>query len=90
MQNPSQVRKVLLAFDTFKDTISSESLTELTESTLKELNPCLEVYKVPMSDGGEGFLKAMQSALSQKGFYVERKFLEVLSPVGVPVKVTFT
>lgn len=50
------MRKIVVAPDSFKGTLSSRQVCEIIESEILEINPDAEVIKVPMSDGGDGFL----------------------------------
>ena len=76
------MKKVLLAFDTFKDSISAIKLCEASERILKELSPELEVTQLPLSDGGEGFLFSMEKAFSSLGVPFAKHSLEVRGPLG--------
>ena len=56
--------KVVVAMDSFKGCLSSaEANDAATEGILKAF-PDAEIIQVPVSDGGEGFLEAIRSAVS--------------------------
>lgn len=48
------MKKVILAPDSFKGTLSSFEVCEILESVIKDLYPKAEVEKLPVADGGEG------------------------------------
>lgn len=54
--------KVVLAFDSYKGSLSAERLCELAAEELCVLDARLEVVRCPMADGGEGTAAAMLMA----------------------------
>ncbi|ANW97808.1 glycerate kinase [Thermoclostridium stercorarium subsp. thermolacticum DSM 2910] len=57
------MKKVILAPDSFKGTMSSIKVCDIMEEKIKKFFPLAEVIKIPVADGGEGtvdsFLKAV-------------------------------
>lgn len=81
--------KVVLAFDSFKDTLSASELCAIAKEKLLSLDPSLDILCLPMSDGGEGFLKTFELAVSDvPHFSFSSKQLEVIGPLGTPLHVT--
>lgn len=57
------IRKIVLAFDTFKDSATSLELAQAAQiALLKELPDC-QVLSIPIADGGEGTTQALCSTL---------------------------
>lgn len=52
--NKENIKRVLIAIDSFKESISSQEAADVIEKRLKIDNPDLLVEKVPIADGGEG------------------------------------
>lgn len=78
-------KKVLCAFDKFKETLECEELARLTEETLRGMfgRDRVAVSSVCLSDGGDGFLASLTAPLKLQ--HVE---VVVSGPLGptVPVK----
>lgn len=51
--------KIIIAPDSFKNSIDAVSLCHEIETAIHVLNPDWEIEKIPVSDGGEGFLDAI-------------------------------
>ena len=76
--------KVVVAMDSFKGCLSSaEANDAATEGILKAF-PDAEIIQVPVSDGGEGFLEAIRSAVS--GNLIE---IVVRDPLMRPIKANY-
>ena len=58
--------KILLAFDSFKGSASSEQLSDAAEAAIRREIPACEIVKFPIADGGEGTTAAICSALDTK------------------------
>jgi glycerate kinase len=54
-------KTVLLIFDKFKDTLSSEKVCKVVASALEREG--VEIKSVPISDGGDGFVDCMHHVL---------------------------
>jgi glycerate kinase len=59
----SKSKRILVCIDKFKDTMKAQVASSLIEQTLlneaQETNLDITVTKVPISDGGEGFLECI-------------------------------
>lgn len=57
------MKKIILAPDSFKGTISSTRICDIMESVIKKHHDDIQILKIPIADGGEGtvdcFLQAM-------------------------------
>ncbi len=56
---------VIVATDSFKESLSAKEVTSLISDILKKNLPQTTVYQIPMADGGEGTLEAIE----QHGHY---------------------
>ena len=56
-----KAKHILLAFDSFKGSLSSADVAECVEETITGLNPMIDVDRCLMSDGGEGLLETMKA-----------------------------
>ena len=70
------MKKIILAPDSFKGTLSSTKICDIMESVIKKHHDDIQVLKVPIADGGEGTVEAFLQAtggekinLSVKGPY---------------------
>ena len=54
--------KILIAPDSFKDSLSASEVADCIETGIKSVDPQLECIKIPMADGGEGTVKAVLQA----------------------------
>ena len=59
--------KIVLAPDSFKGSLSAESVCEALQTGLKRVLPAAEIVRRPMADGGEGTLDAVVTALASSG-----------------------
>ena len=57
------MKRFLIAPDSFKGTLSSKSICEITEKCIKEHFPDSEVISIPVADGGEGSVDCLVSAM---------------------------
>lgn len=73
--------KILLAPDSFKESMSAKKVTESMEKGLKYVLPDAEYIKIPMADGGEGTVESLIESTSGQIYNVE-----VIGPVGNAVK----
>lgn len=72
--------KIVLAPDSFKESISATEAVAAMRAAVLEVIPDAECIGVPMADGGEGTVDAVVDALH--GQHVET---EVLDPLGRPI-----
>jgi len=71
---------VIVATDSFKESLSAKEVTSLISDILKKNLPQTTVYQIPMADGGEGTLEAIE----QHGHY-QRIELQVNNPIFQPI-----
>ena len=55
--------KVVIAIDSFKGCLSSKEANEAAAEGIKKVYPDAEIIKVPVSDGGEGYMEAFHAAI---------------------------
>lgn len=72
--------KVVLAFDSFKGSLTAAEACAAAAEGVGRLAPAPEVVACPLSDGGEGFAAAMRAAGG------EARALEVTGPLFAPVR----
>lgn len=80
------MKKVVIAVDSFKGTMSSIEVCSLIETGFKTIIPELETVKVPIADGGEGTVDAFLTALGGERVKVRVKdplFREIESFYGI-------
>lgn len=73
--------KIVIAPDSYKESLSALGVAEAIERGLKKRIPNAEIVKVPMADGGEGTVQSLVDATD--GSIVE---LDVIGPLGRVVK----
>lgn len=77
-------RKIIIAPDSFKGTMSADEVCEILKAAVHKLSPESEVICIPMSDGGEGMAQAYWRLLGGK-----KKSAVVTGPLGAPVKAEY-
>lgn len=73
------MRKIVLAPDSFKGTMSSQKICEIMEQAVRAVLPDAEVCALPVADGGEGSVDAFLAAVG--GRRISR---QVTGPDGDP------
>lgn len=63
--------KIVIAPDSFKETLSAIEAASAIEAGFKEVLPEAEIIKIPIADGGEGTVDAMVSATNGSYVYTE-------------------
>ena len=58
--------KVVIAIDSFKGCLSSKEANEAAAEGIRKVYPDVEIIKVPVSDGGEGYMEAFRAAIGGK------------------------
>ena len=58
--------KVVIAIDSFKGCLSSKEANEAAAEGIRRAYPDVEIIKVPVSDGGEGYMEAFRAAIGGK------------------------
>lgn len=76
--------KIILAPDSFKESMTAKEACEVIERGMKKIIPDLECISVPMADGGEGTTQSLVDATNGE-FYTQR----VLGPLGESVEARF-
>ena len=76
--------RVLVAIDSFKGCLSSAEANCAAKEGILRAFPGAEVVQIPVSDGGEGWLEAFQSAIG--GEMVE---VSVCDPLMRPIKARY-
>ena len=71
------MKKVVIAPDSFKGTLSSKEVCAVVSGVLKKKYPDIQIKAIPVADGGEGTVEALQYALSGKKVYCKAQ-----SPLG--------
>ena len=69
--------KIVIAPDSFKETLSAFEVASTIESSFQNVFPEAEIIKIPIADGGEGTVEAMVRATD--GSF---EFSEVEGPMG--------
>ena len=77
--------RVLIAADKFKNSLSQREVSSAIEAGLKRSQPSADVDCVVVSDGGEGFLDSVESAIDR----VNRHVCDSLDPIGRPIQAEF-
>ncbi|MCA5967537.1 glycerate kinase [Pseudomonas syringae pv. syringae] len=72
--------KIVIAPDSFKDSLSAQAVADAIASGLAEVWPHAELIKFPMADGGEGTIEALLAACNG-----ELMSASVSGPLGAPV-----
>ncbi|ENZ8243494.1 TPA: glycerate kinase [Klebsiella aerogenes] len=72
--------KIVIAPDSYKESLSALDVATAIETGFREINPHAEYVKVPVADGGEGTVEAMVAAT--QGHIVQ---VSVTGPLGEPV-----
>ncbi|WP_375748811.1 glycerate kinase [Vibrio sp. HN007] len=72
--------KVLIAPDSFKESLSAAQVCDCIEAGFKQVFTDAEFRKLPLADGGEGTLEALLQSLDG-----EIRYVDVIGPMGKPV-----
>ena len=78
------MRTILLAFDSFKGSLTSREVADAFEEGVRTIVPDCEVRKVCLADGGEGTAEALVTSLD--GEWVEA---EVFDPLMRPIRARY-
>ena len=76
--------KVVIAIDSFKGCLSSKEANEAAAEGIRRVYPDAEIIKVPVSDGGEGYMEAFHAAIGGK-----LEEVMVRDPLMRPVKAKY-
>ncbi|MDR0845820.1 MAG: glycerate kinase [Tannerella sp.] len=58
------MKKIVIASDSFKGSVSSLEVAQSAEAAIRKVFPACEVIKIPVADGGEGTIPALVSAMN--------------------------
>lgn len=61
--------KVIIALDSFKGSCSAFDACAAVAAGIKSYDPSIETVLMPVSDGGEGLIAALQDSLEERGFH---------------------
>lgn len=84
MKSYMKRKKVVIAPDSFKESLSALEASEAIEEGFKQIHPHWEYVKVPMADGGEGTLESLIDAMNG-----EFKNAHVKNPLGNKIKAEY-
>jgi len=73
--------KIVIAPDSFKDSLSAQAVADAIATGLAEVWPDAELIKCPMADGGEGTIEAVLAACNGQW-----RRTQVRGPLGDPVE----
>ncbi|OTA17458.1 hypothetical protein Xvie_00842 [Xenorhabdus vietnamensis] len=76
--------KIVIAPDSFKESLSALQVAQAIERGFKEVYPQADYIKLPMADGGEGTVESLVAATGGK-----RIVCTVTDPLGQPVEAFF-
>jgi len=76
--------RVLVAPDSFKECMSATEVAAAISKGILEVMPKAEVFKIPISDGGEGVLEAVKH-----GVEIELVSVTVFDPLLRPIEATY-
>lgn len=62
---------ILIAPDKFKGSLTAEQVCDAVEEGILNYLPNVDITKIPLADGGEGSLSALENSLRFKRIYVE-------------------
>ena len=79
------MKKIVIAPDSFKGTLSSLQVCELVRQSLLEERDDLEIIAVPIADGGEGMTESFMCAMAGS----EKLELKAKSPLGRDIDVYY-
>lgn len=75
------MKKIILAFDSFKGSVSSSGIAEAAEKAIQEELLDCQTIRFPIADGGEGTTEALCSVL-----HAQKVSCWVHDPLMAPMK----
>ena len=78
------LKKIVVASDSFKGSLTSLDVAQNVEKAIREVYPLCDVLKVNVADGGEGTMEALQQTLGGV-----RVSLVVKDPLGREIEATY-
>lgn len=58
------MKKIILAFDSFKGSVSAKEISDALKSAIRQVQPECEVLSFPIADGGEGTTDVLSDHLN--------------------------
>lgn len=77
-------KKIVIASDSFKGSVSSRQVADSSELAIKALMPDCEVIRTSIADGGEGTMESLCESL-----HAETVSITASDPLGRPVEVKY-
>lgn len=78
------MKKIVLAFDSFKGSVSSSEISRSVRHAIRRIYPACEVLSFPIADGGEGTTEAICAGLD-----VDRITCRAHDPLMNPIEVAY-
>ena len=78
------MKKIILAFDSFKGSVSSSGIAEAAEKAIQEELLDCQTIRFPIADGGEGTTEALCSVL-----HAQKVSCWVHDPLMAPIEVSY-
>ena len=78
------MKKIVLAFDSFKGSVGSFEIAKAAEKAIQEELPDCQIIRFPIADGGEGTTEALCSAL-----HAQTVSCQVHDPFMKPIEVSY-
>lgn len=79
------MKKVVIAPDSFKGTLSSAQVCRIVKDVLKKKHGDIEVIEIPIADGGEGMTESFLYAFGGS----EKVYMTAASPLGKSIEVFY-
>jgi len=76
--------KIVIAPDSFKESLSALDVAEAVEAGFREIFPDARYFKVPVADGGEGTVQALIDATGGT-----RRTIDVVGPMGSRIEASY-
>lgn len=76
--------KILIAPDSFKGSMSAETVCRITKKAAQDIFPAADVQMLPLADGGEGTYDALMNILTG-----QRVSCTVQGPLGAPISARY-
>ena len=78
------MKKIVIAADSFKGSISSQTFADVCEAAISSVMPDCNVIKIPLGDGGEGTVDALIDSL-----HANRMTVKVCDPLMRPCQAVY-
>ena len=84
MVKMSRYKKIVIAPDSFKGSLTSQQVCESLAEGIRSISPDINLKLLPLSDGGEGFIRVFQQAMSG-----ELVSVDVVGPLSKPLNADY-